>query len=156
MEIEKIKEIIKLFEETDLTEIEVSEEGKSVRLCRHGIAPAAIAPTIIQQQPAIGETVSNATSANGGNATPPPRHNENHHVITSPMVGTFYISPSPDSRPFVEINQQIRSGETLCIVEAMKMFNQIESEVSGKVINRLVENGEPIEFGQELFIIEKN
>lgn len=156
MEIDKIKEIIKLFEETDLTEIEVSEEGKSVRLCRHVHAPAAIPPTHIIQPsiPDMGAAMPPAVTTHGAAAEP--ARSDNHHVITSPMVGTFYTAPSPDSKPFIELNQPIRSGETLCIVEAMKMFNQIESEISGKVIARLVENGEPIEFGQELFVVEKS
>jgi len=156
MDIRKIKKLIELLEESGLSELEIQEGEESVRLSRNqtgAAAPAAhyyAAPPPQQQAPAPAPAPAEAgTGAPSGEPDLPPGT-----VVRAPMVGTFYNSPSPDADPFVSQGQQIQAGETLCIIEAMKMFNQIEAEVSGKVAAILVENGQPVEFDQPLFVIE--
>ncbi|HEU4618732.1 MAG TPA: acetyl-CoA carboxylase biotin carboxyl carrier protein [Gammaproteobacteria bacterium] len=151
MDIRKVKKLIELLEESGIAEIEISEGEESVRISRyphsgvmtfappHSIAPPAQPPLHAAPEPA---------------AQPPPEPAPQGHRITSPMVGTFYSGPSPGAKPFVEIGSQVAAGDTLCIIEAMKMMNQIESDVSGRVVSILVENGDPVEFGQPLFVIE--
>jgi acetyl-CoA carboxylase biotin carboxyl carrier protein len=148
MDIRKVKKLIELLEESQVAEIEIHEGEESVRISRapqgapaaafypqHAMmaapAPAAAPAPVVAEEPAI-----------------PAGHN-----VTSPMVGTFYEAPSPGAKPFVEVGQQVNVGDTLCIIEAMKMLNQIESDKAGKVTARLVENGQPVEFGQPLFVI---
>ena len=149
MDIRKIKKLIELLEESGIAEIEIKEGEESVRISRMPVgavtqfapqAPAAVAPAA-----AVPVPVAEA-------AAPKPKSNE--HVITAPMVGTFYASPSPGAKAFVEIGDEIKVGQVLCIIEAMKMMNQIESEKAGKVKAIMVKNGEPVEFGQPLFIIQ--
>ncbi|MDD2738704.1 acetyl-CoA carboxylase biotin carboxyl carrier protein subunit [Methylomonas lenta] len=144
MDIRKIKKLIDLIEESDITEIEISEGEESVRISRYSAAapvqyaaPAAAAPVAIAAAPAaaVEEKISG-------------------HVVKSPMVGTFYRSASPGSASFVEIGQSVSVGQTICIIEAMKILNQIESDKSGKIKQILVENAHPVEYGQPLFIIE--
>jgi len=150
MDIRKIKKLIELLEESDLSEIEVQEGEESVRISRHGKAVQAVmgAP---QMYPAPAAAVP-APAAAGSEpaAAPVPKG----HTVTSPIVGSFYRSPAPGSPPFVEVGQRVNSGDTLCIIEAMKMLNQIESDKAGVVAAILVENGQPVEYGQPLFIIE--
>lgn len=144
MDIRKIKKLIDLIEESDITEIEISEGEESVRISRYSAAapvqyaaPVAAAPVAIAAAPAaaVEEKISG-------------------HVVKSPMVGTFYRSASPGSASFVEIGQSVSVGQTICIIEAMKILNQIESDKSGKIKQILVENAHPVEYGQPLFIIE--
>ncbi len=146
MDIRKIKKLIDLIEESDIAEIEISEGEESVRISRYSAAaPAAVqyvAPPV--QAPAL------ATPA----ATPAAEEKISGHVVKSPMVGTFYRSASPGSASFVEVGQSVSVGQTLCIIEAMKILNQIESDKSGKIKQILVENAHPVEYGQPLFIIE--
>ncbi len=155
MDLRKIKKLIELLEASNLTEIEIVEGEESVRLSRGGpempmvqhyapapmaaIQPAAAAPAA----PAAPE----AAAAGGEDELP------EGEVVRAPMVGTFYAASSPESDPFVTPGQQIREGDTLCIIEAMKMFNQVESEVSGTVVAVLAENGQPVEFDQPLFVV---
>jgi acetyl-CoA carboxylase biotin carboxyl carrier protein len=151
MDIRKIKKLIELLEESDLAEIEVQEGEESVRISRHsktvqtvlGAQPMMMAPP--PPAPAAAPAVSGEVAA-----PPPPKG----HTITSPIVGSFYRSPAPGSPPFVEVGQRVNAGDTLCIIEAMKMLNQIESDKAGVVAAILVENGQPVEYGQPLFIIE--
>lgn len=153
MDIRKIKKLIELLEKTDLTEIEVKEDKESVRLSRGGHYAAAPTQNIIQTPTPIAApaaVVSNEESSKAVSQS----INEEGHRLKSPMVGTFYLSATPGAKPFVEIGQHVEVGDVLCIVEAMKMFNQIEADRAGKVTARLVENGDPVEFGQALFIIE--
>ncbi len=150
MDIRKIKKLIEMLEESDLAEIEVQEGEESVRISRHGkqvqamFAPPQYAP------PPAGAVPSAPASAlpEVSDATPA------GHVITSPIVGSFYRAPSPGAPPFVEVGQKVKSGDTLCIIEAMKMLNQIESDKDGVVAAILVENGQPVEYGQPMFVIE--
>ncbi len=146
MDIRKIKKLIELLEESDLAEIEVQEGEESVRISRNGRqVQTMIAQPQWQAQPPSAPAVAQPAA---------PEAPPSGHVITSPIVGSFYRSPSPGAPPFVEVGQKIKSGETLCIIEAMKMLNQIESDKDGVVAAILVENGQPVEYGQRLFIIE--
>ncbi|MFK7955959.1 MAG: acetyl-CoA carboxylase biotin carboxyl carrier protein [Lysobacterales bacterium] len=152
MDIRKIKKLVELLEESDLAEIEISENDESVRLSRmptHMPAPvyAHPAPAAAAPPPAAGEPSTPPATSNDAPQEP------EGHVIRSPMVGTFYASPNPESDPFVSIGQEIRAGDVVCIVEAMKMFNQIESDISGKLVSMLVETGQPVEFDQPLMIV---
>ena len=148
MDLRKIKKLIELLEESDLAELEIHEGEESVRLTRPGTAPqpAQAAPP---PQPA-----SHAPPAPAEEA--PPAEDDTlpeGELVRSPMVGTFYGAPDPDSEPFVKEGQKVSRGDVLCLIEAMKMFNQIESEVDGTVAAVLVESGQPVEFDQPLFVI---
>jgi acetyl-CoA carboxylase biotin carboxyl carrier protein len=162
MDIRKIKKLIELLEESSLSEIEIVEGEESVRLSRAAAAPAAQPPHYAAGLPAHVQAA--AWSAPGSAPAPaaappaPPAEDDEEAVpegelVRAPMVGTFYGSPSPDAEPFVSLGQQVSEGETMCIIEAMKMFNQIEAEASGTVVAILVENGQPVEFDQPLFVI---
>ncbi|MBP2857080.1 acetyl-CoA carboxylase biotin carboxyl carrier protein [Dickeya oryzae] len=155
MDIRKIKKLIELVEESGIAELEISEGEESVRISR---APApgnypmmqqAYAPMPQQFAPAAAPVAAPAAAAEA--AAPAAISG---HVVRSPMVGTFYRTPSPDAKPFVEIGQQVKVGDTLCIVEAMKMMNQIEADKAGVVKAILVESGQPVEFDEPLVVIE--
>jgi len=150
VDIRKVKKLIELLEESGISEIEISEGEESVRISRYpSPGMMSFAPPqhyyVPQPPPQPEQQKSEAP------AEPPPKG----HTVTSPMVGTFYAAPSPGAKPFVEIGSRVQVGDTLCIIEAMKMMNQIEAEVAGKVVSILVENGDPVEFGQALFVIEE-
>ena len=164
MDIRKIKKLIELIEDSGVAEIEIREGEESVRISRTpsggqaapanifmtqpGAAPAQPAPAPASPAPAAAPAAEEAPAASEGEVIP------SGHVIESPMVGTFYRAPSPGANPFVEVGQTVKEGDTLCIIEAMKMLNQIESDVAGVVKAILVENGQPVEYGQPLFVIE--
>jgi acetyl-CoA carboxylase biotin carboxyl carrier protein len=149
MDIRKIKKLIELLEESGLAELEISEGEESVRIARFTQGVNVVAP---------GQPMAMPMQATPAQATAPPAalpaEQRDENMVTAPMVGTFYASPAPGAKSFVEIGQEVRVGQVLCIIEAMKMMNQIESERSGKVIAVLAKNGEPVEFGQPLFAIE--
>ncbi len=149
MDIRKVKKLIELLEESDVAEIEIHEGEESVRISRaSSVTPAMIsAPMAVHAAPAAPPAAAAAPSAPAA-----PKEPEGH-VIRSPMVGTFYRAPSPGAKPFVVEGQSVSSGDTLCIIEAMKILNQIESDKSGKVIEVLVENGQPVEYNEPLFVI---
>jgi len=149
MDIRKIKKLIELLEESGLAELEISEGEESVRIARFSQGPQAAAqgpPLVMQAQSAPAPAAAPAAVA--------PAEQRDENLVTAPMVGTFYASPAPGAKAFVEIGQEVRVGQVLCIIEAMKMMNQIESERAGKVVAVLAKNGEPVEFGQPLFAIE--
>ncbi len=149
MDIRKVKKLIELLEESDIAEIEIHEGEESVRISRnsaHAVAPVQFAA------PAIAAPVAPATASA---AAPEVASNEvSGHTVKAPMVGTFYRSSSPGSSSFVEVGQQVAIGDTLCIIEAMKLLNQIESDKAGTIKAVLAENGQPVEYDQPLFIIE--
>ena len=153
MDIRKVKKLIELLEESGVAEIEIREGEESVRISRHGMAqPVATyvqAPAVPVAAPIA--AAAPAAAARGDEADASPR-SERH--VTAPMVGTFYASAAPGSKAFVEIGSEVKVGQTLCIIEAMKMMNQIESDKAGKVTAVLVKNGDPVEFGQPLYVIE--
>ena len=155
MDLRKIKKLIDLLEESNLAEIEIKEGEESVRLARvpkGGVAVSVPAPVHLEHArpaPVASAAPSAAPSVPAKSGTDLP----DGHVVRSPMVGTFYASPSPDKPPFVKVGQTVKQGDTLGIVEAMKMFNPIESEVSGVVLAIQCESGQPVEFDQPLFVI---
>jgi acetyl-CoA carboxylase biotin carboxyl carrier protein len=149
MDIRKIKKLIELVEESGISELEISEGEESVRISRNSPVSAApiqyaAAPAPVAAAPAAAPVAAEAAAP----AVPA------GHQVLSPMVGTFYGAPSPDAKPFVKVGQSVTAGETLCIVEAMKMMNQIEADKSGVVTAILLEDGQPVEFDQALVIIE--
>ena len=149
MDIRKIKKLIELVEESGIAELEIAEGEESVRISRNGTA----APAPIQYAAAPMPAPAAAPVAAVAEAPSAPATPAGHHVL-SPMVGTFYRSPSPEAKSFVEVGQTVSAGDTLCIVEAMKMMNQIEADKSGVVTAILVEDGQPVEFDQPLVVIE--
>ncbi|MGB4497916.1 MAG: acetyl-CoA carboxylase biotin carboxyl carrier protein [Methylococcaceae bacterium] len=150
MDIRKIQKIIELIQNSDLAEIEIKEGEESIRINRYSSNVQAAAP--IQYAPA--HVAAPATVINLGEVTPAAKPEIKGHIVKSPMVGTFYRSASPGSKAFVEIGASVSAGQTLCIIEAMKILNQIEADKSGVVTQILVDNGEPVEYGQPLFVIE--
>jgi acetyl-CoA carboxylase biotin carboxyl carrier protein len=158
MDIRKVKKLIELLEESGIAEIEISEGEESVRISRYPTGAAAQAPVVhYAPAPAAAPAPQAAPAAAAPAAAAPaaaPVAAKNDHTVTAPMVGTFYASAAPGAKPFVDIGSEVNVGDTLCIIEAMKMMNQIESDKSGRVTAVLVKNGDPVEFGQPLFIIE--
>jgi len=156
MDLRKIKKLIDLLEESNLAEIEIKEGEESVRLARvprGGVAVAApmAAPMHVEQRAPAMPMAGPTDAASGGSAKTSDL--PDGHVVRAPMVGTFYASPAPDKPAFVSVGQAVKAGETLGIIEAMKMFNPIEADVSGTVLKILVESGQPIEFDEPLFVI---
>jgi acetyl-CoA carboxylase biotin carboxyl carrier protein len=152
MDIRKIKKLIELLEESGIAEIEIKEGEEALRISRmptnfvtHQLPQMAALPLTAPMQP---------VKAASGVAEAPAKPKPNEHVITAPMVGTFYASPSPGAKPFIEIGDEIKLGQVLCIIEAMKMMNQIEADKAGRVTSIMARNGDPVEFGQPLFVIE--
>ena len=157
MDLRKIKKLIDLLEASNLSEIEIKEGEETVRLARTTSRPVefAYAPQPMQApqpQAAPMPMASPVEAATGGSAKAGADLPDGH-VVRAPMVGTFYASPSPDKPAFVSVGQSVKAGETLAIIEAMKMFNPIEADVSGTVLKVLVENGQPVEFDEPLFVI---
>lgn len=156
MDIRKIKKLIELLEESGIDELEIHDGEESVRISRFSRGGAFVAaqpahsPEVVAAAPVGTEAGERQTASTVGEAAPAPKG----HTITSPMVGTFYRAASPGEEPFVEVGQRVEVGDTLCIIEAMKILNQIESDRGGVVAAILVENGTPVEYGEPLFIIE--
>jgi acetyl-CoA carboxylase biotin carboxyl carrier protein len=159
MDIRKVKKLIELLEESGIAEIEISEGEESVRISRYPAgggnaapivhyAPAPMAPMAAAPQATLAAPVAAPAAA-----APAPAAKADH-TVTAPMVGTFYSAATPGAKAFVDIGSEVNVGDTLCIIEAMKMMNQIESDKAGRVTAILVKNGDPVEFGQPLFIIE--
>jgi acetyl-CoA carboxylase biotin carboxyl carrier protein len=158
MDIRKIKKLIELLEESGIAEIEIKEGEEALRISRmptgasiaQQLAPMAALPLAAPalQVPPKASTPATAAEASAAKAK------SNEHVITAPMVGTFYGAPSPGAKPFIEIGDEIKVGQVLCIIEAMKMMNQIESDKAGRVTSIMAHNGDPVEFGQPLFVVE--
>jgi acetyl-CoA carboxylase biotin carboxyl carrier protein len=150
MDIRKVKKLIELLEESDIAEIEIHEGEESVRISR----ASTIAPTMMAAPPAapMAAPAAAAPAAVAESAPTAPAEPEGH-IIRSPMVGTFYRAPSPGAKQFVTEGQSVSAGETLCIIEAMKILNQIESDKSGKIVEILVDNGQPVEYNEPLFVV---
>ena len=150
MDIRKVKKLIELLESSGIAELEITEGEESVRICRSPSGVPVYAPPIAAA-PAAAPAAPPATLA----AAPSPEATETPEGtrVEAPMVGTFYSAPTPDAEPFVKVGDEVSAGDTLCIIEAMKMMNQIEAEVSGRIAAIQVQNGDPVEFGQILFVI---
>ncbi|MDV2078445.1 acetyl-CoA carboxylase biotin carboxyl carrier protein [Marinobacter xestospongiae] len=149
MDIRKIKKLIELLEESDVEELEIHEGDDSVRISRRREQPAGM----VAQYTAPAPQPAPAPAAPAAEAAEPAAPAISGHTVNSPMVGTFYRAPSPTAKVFVEVGQQVNAGDVICIVEAMKMMNQIEADKAGKVTEILVENGQPVEFDQPLIVI---
>jgi len=156
MDLRKLKKLIDLVQESGIAELEITEGEERVRIASGGAvsvtpvaapAPVAAVPLAAGAAPAA----ASATAAAAPAAAPAPA--DEGHAVKSPMVGTFYRAPSPDAKPFVEVGGVVKEGETICVIEAMKLMNEIEADASGTIKAILVENGQPVEYGQALFII---
>ncbi len=178
MEVRELKTLLALMQDFGLVELEIEDKKGKVRLVRAGVAssataapppavstpaisarkeiapPPAVAPTAVASKASRGAQKSVGTAGNGARGMEPPVLAENQKLVASPMVGTFYRAASPDSNPFVEEGDSVRKGQALCIIEAMKMMNEIEADAAGRVVQILCENGQPIEYGQPLIILE--
>ncbi len=149
MDIRKIKKLIELLEESGIAEIEIKEGEEAVRISRMPTGNAVV-HAMPQIAAAVPAEAAPAAAASVEAAKPRP----NEHVVTAPMVGTFYAAPTPGAKPFVDIGDEIKVGQVLCIIEAMKMMNQIEADRPGRVTSIMARNGDPVEYGQPLFVIE--
>jgi acetyl-CoA carboxylase biotin carboxyl carrier protein len=151
MDIRKIKKLIELLEESGIAELEIKEGEESVRISRTGqmpLMPQYYAPPPQQAAPLPQLAAPVAAAAPG------PKAANKENIVPAPMVGTYYAAPSPTAKPFVGIGDEVKTGQVLCIIEAMKMMNQIESDRAGRVTAVMCKNGDPVEFGQPLFVIE--
>ena len=152
MDLRKLKKLIDLVQESGIAELEITEGEEKVRIARGGAV--SVTPLAAGAQPVVAVPASvPAAPTVAPSAVPVPEAAPEGHVVKSPMVGTFYRSPSPDAKPFVEVGATIKAGETICVLEAMKLMNEIEADASGTIKAILVENGQPVEYGQALFII---
>ena len=152
MDLRKIKKLMELLEESGIAEIEVKEGEESIKLSRNIGSPVAPVQQMMQQPMMPQQQAPQITTQVEGKSDD--SENKNRNTVNSPMVGTFYASASPESKPFVTKGQSVKKGDTLCILEAMKMMNQVQAESDGKILEILVENAEPVEFDQPLFVIE--
>jgi acetyl-CoA carboxylase biotin carboxyl carrier protein len=154
MDLRKLKKLIDLVQESGIAELEITEGEEKVKIVKGGAATMAAAPQLIAaaaMAPApVAAPAATASAAVPAAAT---ESGQEGHVVKAPMVGTFYRSPSPDAKVFVEVGQAVKEGDTICIIEAMKLMNEIEADASGVVKAILVENGQPVEYGQPLFIL---
>ena len=152
MDIRKVKKLIELLEESGIAEIEISEGEDSVKISRYGSNIAAPIPLAI---PPVAAAPAAAAATAPASALAMAEAEEDGHVVPAPMVGTFYNAPSPGSAPFVQVGDRVSIGDALCVIEAMKMMNQIEAEVAGTIKSIRVQNGDPVEYGQILFVIDQ-
>lgn len=153
MDIRKVKKLIELLEESGVAEIEIKEGEESVRISRTSALPAA-APISYAAPAPIAAPVAPAAPAPAAETPAASSDAAPANALTSPMVGTFYLSPSPGAAPFATVGQSVKQGDTVCIIEAMKIMNQIEADRDGVIKSILAEDGQPVEFGQPLFVIE--
>jgi acetyl-CoA carboxylase biotin carboxyl carrier protein len=155
MDIRKVKKLIELLEESGVSEIEIKEGEESVRISRHPTGPMhAYQGPMVYAPPLAPAAHGGAAAAAAGvpaAGKPAPAPDQ---AVTAPMVGTFYSAPAPGAKAFVELGSEVKPGDVLCIIEAMKMMNQIECDKAGRVVSILVKNGDPVEFGQPLFVVE--
>jgi len=153
MDIRKVKKLIELLDESGIAEIEITEGEESVRISRY--AQAAQAPVLAQHVPAPVQAAPAPAQSIGAPEQAHEAKEEDGYEVAAPMVGTFYAASSPGAAPYVQVGDRVSEGDTLCIIEAMKMMNQIEADVAGVIKSIRVQNGEPVEFGQVLFVIDQ-
>ena len=151
MDLSKLKTLIELVSESSVSELEITEAEGKIRIVKGGAAVTAVAPAAYAPPPVQVVAPASIPAPEPQDAQPP---QEAGFVVKAPMVGTFYRASTPGASPFIEVGQSVKEGDTLCIIEAMKILNEIESEKSGTVTKILVENGQPVEYGQPLFVIE--
>ncbi len=150
MDIRKVKKLIDLLDTSNVDEIEIHEGEESVRISRHRPPAMTMAPPMAAMAMPAPELAASAAAVA---SEPAEEQLPAGHIVTSPMVGTFYQAPTPGGKPFVDVGQRVQAGDTVCIIEAMKILNQIEADHSGVIGGILVENGQPVEYGQPLFVI---
>lgn len=157
MDIRKVKKLIELLDESGIAEIEITEGEDSVRISRYapGQPQTAVMAPIAQAPAPIAAPIAPAPASVAPEAAAAAEAEEDGYAVTAPMVGTFYSSTSPGAASFVQVGDRVNEGDTLCIIEAMKMMNQIEAEISGTIKSINVQNGEPVEYGQALFVIDQ-
>ena len=153
MDLRKIKKLMELLEESGIAEIEVKEGEESIKLSRNITSSAGPLQQMVQQ-PMMAPQQQATQAASQVENKKDDSSNQNRNTVNSPMVGTFYASASPESKPFVTVGQSVKKGDTLCILEAMKMMNQVQAESDGKILEILIDNAEPVEFDQPLFVVE--
>ena len=152
MDLRKLKKLIDLVQESGIAELEITEGEERVRIARGGVVN--VTPLNVPAAPAMpAPPAAAAAAAPAAQAAAEPVAGQEGHVVKSPMVGTFYRAPAPDAKPFIEVGGTVKEGQTLCVIEAMKLMNEIEADASGTIKAVLVENGQPVEYGQALFII---
>ena len=154
MDIRKVKKLIELLDESGIAEIEITEGEESVRISRYAPGAPAAAP-VAYAAPAVAPAAAPAAAAAAAAPAAPVEVEEDGFEVTAPMVGTFYAASSPGAAPYVQVGDRVNEGDTLCIIEAMKMMNQIEADVSGVIKSIRLQNGEPVEFGQTLIVIDQ-
>ncbi|MEO6940205.1 MAG: acetyl-CoA carboxylase biotin carboxyl carrier protein [Candidatus Kapaibacterium sp.] len=152
MDLQYLEKLVKLFDESTLTELEIDEEGAQVRLARMKEQPVMMQYAPMQNYPQQAAPAAAAPAIEAAATSAPAGAKQ--HEVKSPIVGTFYRAAAPDAEAYIEVGQNVTVGQTVCIIEAMKLMNEIESDVAGKVIKILVENGQPVEYGQVLMIVE--
>ena len=152
MDIRKIKKLIEMLETSGIAELEITEGEESVRISRYGQTPPM--PAMPYPPQAYNLAVPAPAAAPAAEAAPAGEPAPDGKIIRSPMVGTFYNAPAPDADPFVKLGDDIKTGDTVCIIEAMKMFNRIEADFGGKIVEILVENGQPVEYDEPLFVVK--
>ncbi|KGM39902.1 acetyl-CoA carboxylase [Aquabacterium sp. NJ1] len=154
MDLRKLKTLIDLVSESNVSELEITEADGKVRIVKAGATPVVMAAPMMQQAMPMAQAAPVAAAAGAPAAAEAAPAEETGHVVKSPMVGTFYRSSSPGAKAFAEVGDQVKAGQPVCIIEAMKIMNEIEADKDGTVTKILVENGQPVEYGQPLFIIE--
>lgn len=154
MDLRKLKTLIDLVSESNISELEITEADGKVRIVKSDPAAAIAVQPVYAAAPAMPVVTAAAAAPMAAAAAPAAAPVETGHVVKSPMVGTFYRASSPNAKPFADIGQQVKEGEAICIIEAMKIMNEIEADKSGTITKVLVENGQAVEFGQPLFVIE--
>ena len=155
MDFDELKKLVRLVEKSNINELQVVEDGKKIKITKspeggHHYPPQVYAPQVHAPQPAVKEVSASAQSGAGAVE----EDDGKYHVVKSPMVGTFYRAPAEDAEPYVKEGDFVNKGQVICIIEAMKLMNEIDSDAKGKIVSILVENGSPVEFGQALFKIE--
>jgi acetyl-CoA carboxylase biotin carboxyl carrier protein len=154
MDLKYVKQLLEILEKSTVNEIEVEEKGHKIRITKavsHAAAMPAFPHQVVMPAPNVAEISAQGAAAQTAAA---PAETKKYHEIKSPIVGTFYRAPSPDAAPYVDVGSKIKHGSVLCIVEAMKLMNEIESDISGTIVKVNVENGKPVEYGQVLFLVE--
>ncbi len=165
MDLQYLRRLVKIFDDSSVSDLRLEEEGMKIRLLKDSAVAAATQQPIVQMQPVAAPTAADSTTpaaAPADNSTAqaapaePPAAESDIHIVASPIVGTFYRAPAPDADPFAQVGTRVAVGETLCIVEAMKLMNEIESDMDGVIVKVLVENAQPVEYGQPLFHIKRD
>ncbi len=154
MDLKYVKQLLEMVEKSSVNEVELEEKGQKIRITKSAPQNVMQAPSYQMAMPSAAPAPAPAVNQEAAPKSAPAVEGKKYHEVKSPIVGTFYRSPSPDAAPYVEVGSKVKQGETLCIVEAMKLMNEIESDISGKIIKINVESGKPVEYGQVLFLVE--